>query len=72
MNHLVLGDSNLAALDLLLEIAGVLAIDLATDRVACAEDLKDGSLELLGEGAATADAGDAEDVIEGDAAAVLD
>ena len=45
--------------DLLDEVVGVLAVDLAADRLRGAKDLEDGALELLGERARAHDARDA-------------
>jgi hypothetical protein len=66
------GDLDLAVVNLLLQILGVLAVDGAADADAGAEDLLDGAGELLGHGPGLHDLGDLDDVVEADVARVLD
>ncbi|KAI9367870.1 hypothetical protein BJX61DRAFT_526488 [Aspergillus egyptiacus] len=71
-HYLLGGDVNLAGLDVVADILGATAVDLATDGESSTEDLKNGTLELLGEGAAAHLAGNVDDFIEGDRLGVLD
>ena len=48
-----------------------LAVDGASDGLSRAEDLLDGAFQLAGHGALAHDAGDVDDLVEGDVAAVL-
>lgn len=63
---------DLASLDIIGDILGAAAVDLAADRESSTEDLQDGSAELLGEAAVTHGAGDLDDVVQRDGLAVLD
>jgi hypothetical protein len=64
------GDLDLAVVNLLLHILGVLAVDGAFDTDAGAEDLLDGLSKLLGHGPRLHDLGDLNDVVEADVAGV--
>ena len=70
--HLVLGDLVVTAVDEALDGAGGHAVDGAADRLAGAEDLLAGAGEGGSHGAGTHDAGDADEVVLGDVAVVLD
>jgi hypothetical protein len=61
-----------AGLDGPLQVTGVSAIDGAADGVSRAKDLQDRALESLGHRAVANVAGDGEDLVEGDVAAVTD
>jgi hypothetical protein len=63
---------NLASLDVVRDILGAAAIDLAADGESSTEDLEDNTLERLGHGAVLHLAGDLNNVIEGDGLGVLD
>jgi hypothetical protein len=63
---------DLASLDVVGDILGAAAIDLATDGESGTEDLKDGTPELLGERAVTHLASNLHDLVEGDGLVVLD
>ncbi len=68
--NLLGGDLDGAGVDVLLDLAGVLAVDGAANRGRGAENLEDGALEVLGEGAGPHDAGDLVDLVKGDVTAV--
>lgn len=63
---------NLASLDVVRDILGAAAIDLAADGESSTEDLENNTLESLGHGAVLHLAGDLNNVIEGDGLGVLD
>ena len=63
---------NLASLDVVADVLGAAAIDLAADGEGSTEDLQDGTLEALGHGAVTHGASNLNNVVEGDRLAVLD
>lgn len=63
---------NLASLDVIGDILGAAAIDLAADGESSTEDLKDGTLELLGKRALTHLTSDLNDLVERDGLGVLD
>jgi len=63
---------NLASLDVIGDILGAATIDLAADGESSTEDLKDGTLELLGKRALTHLASDLNDLVERDGLGVLD
>ena len=70
--HLVLGDLVVTAVDEALDGAGSHAVDSAANRLAGAEDLLAGASEGGSHGAGTHDAGNADEVVLGDVAVVLD
>lgn len=63
---------NLASLDIIRDIFGAPAIDLAANRVASSQDLLDGSLELTSERLGPHDTGDGDDFLKRDRLGVLD
>lgn len=63
---------NLAGLDIVADILGAAAIDLAADGEGSTQDLEDGAAELLGHRALTHGAGDLDDVVQRDRLGVLD
>ena len=65
---------NLASLDVVRDILGAAAVDLAANGESGTEDLENSALQLTGEGlvGATHGAGDVEDLIHGDRLGVLD
>lgn len=63
---------NLASLDVIGDILRAAAIDLAADRESSTEDLKDGTLELLGKRALTHLASDLNDLVQRNGLGVLD
>lgn len=63
---------NLASLDIVGDVLGAAAIDLAADGEGSTEDLEDSTAELLGHGAGAHGAGNLDDVVEGDGLGVLD
>lgn len=69
---LVIGDLNLARLDVVGDILGAAAIDLAAGAESSAKDLLDGALQVLGHGLESHGLSDGDDLIEGDALGVLD
>jgi hypothetical protein len=71
-NNLFLGNVNLALLDIVRDVLGAAAIDLAADGESSTEDLEDNTAELLGHGASAHDAGNLDDLIHGDGLGVLD
>jgi hypothetical protein len=71
-DSLLLGNVNLASLDIVRDILGAAAIDLAADGESSTQNLKDGTLERLGHGASAHGAGNLNNVIEGDGLVVLD
>jgi hypothetical protein len=70
--NLLLRNVNLASLDVIRDILGAAAIDLAADGESSTEDLKDNTLERLGHGAVLHLAGNLNNFIEGDGLGVLD
>lgn len=69
---LFLGAGELSALDRLLDLTGVLAIDGTADRDGGSEDLEDGTGELKSHGARAHDAGNLVHFIDGDVSVVDD
>lgn len=63
---------NLASLDVVADILGATAINLAADGESSTEDLENGAAELLGERAVAHRASNLDNVIEGDGLGVLD
>lgn len=63
---------NLASLDIIRDIFGAPAIDLAANRVASSQDLLDSSLELTSERLGPHDTGDGDDFLKRDRLGVLD
>lgn len=63
---------NLASLDVIGDILGAAAIDLAADGESSTENLKDTTTELLGHRAGAHGAGNLNDVVHGDGLGVLD
>ena len=63
---------NLASLDVVADILGAAAVNTATNRESSTQDLKDGTLQLLGQTAVAHGAGDLDNVIEGNGLGVLD
>jgi hypothetical protein len=63
---------NLARLDVVADVLRAAAIDLAADGESSTEDLKDGTLELLGERARAHLTGNLNNLVEGDGLGVLD
>jgi hypothetical protein len=71
-HHLLGGNVNLASLDVVADVLGAAAIDLAADGESSTEDLKDGTLELLGERASAHLAGNLNNLVKGNGLGVLD
>jgi len=69
---LLLGNFDLSLVDLIDDVVRSLAVDGAADGLRRAEDLLDGALELPRHGTLPHDAGDVDDLVEGNVAAVLD
>jgi len=63
---------NLASVNVVGDILGATAINLATDGEGSTEDLEDGTLESLGHGARAHGTGNLNNVIQGDGLVVLD
>lgn len=63
---------NLASLDLIADILGAAAINLATNRESGTEDLKDGTLKLLGQRPVAHLASDLNDLVKRNGLVVLD
>lgn len=63
---------NLARLNVIGDILGAAAIDLAADGESSTENLKDTTAELLGHRARAHDAGNLDDLVHGDGLGVLD
>jgi hypothetical protein len=63
---------DLASLDVVRDILGAAAIDLAADGESSTQNLEDGTLEGLGHGAGTHGAGHLNNLIESDGLVVLD
>lgn len=70
--RLLLRDLNLAGLDVVGDVLGATAINLATSGEGSSEDLLDGTLEVLGHRLEPHCAGNADDLLEGNALGVLD
>jgi hypothetical protein len=70
--YLLLWDLNLARLDVVRDVLRAAAIDLAAGAESSAENLLDGTLQILGHGLEAHGAGDRDDLIEGNALGVLD
>ena len=68
---LLFGDLDLALVDLIDDVVGRLAVDGASDGLSGTEDLLDGTFQLARHRAVTHDAGDVDDLIERNVAAVL-
>jgi hypothetical protein len=71
-SNLLLRNVNLASLDVVRDILGAAAIDLAADGESSTENLENTTAELLGHGAGAHGAGNLDDVIHGDGLGVLD
>ena len=63
---------NLAGLDVVADILGAATVNTETDRESSTQDLKDGTLQLLGQTAVAHGTGDLDNVIEGNGLGVLD
>lgn len=63
---------DLASLDIIRDILGAPAINLATNRVASSQDLLDGSFELTSERLGPHDTGDGDDLLKRDRLGVFD
>ena len=63
---------NLSVIDLVLDVLGALAIDLAADAESSSEDLLDGSLQLLGQRLVSHGPGNLNDLIQRNRLGVLD
>lgn len=72
INELVKLTVNLARLNVIGDILGAAAINLAADGESSTENLKDTTAELLGHRASAHDAGNLDDLIHGDGLGVLD
>lgn len=70
--HLLLGDLDLAVVDVVRDGLGAAAIDLAAGGESSSEDLKDGTLEGLGHGLEAHSAGNGDDLVKRDGLGVLD
>lgn len=71
--HLLLvGDLDLAGLDVVGDGLGAAAVDLATGGEGSSEDLENGALQVLGHGLEAHGLGDGDDLIERDGLGVLD
>jgi hypothetical protein len=70
--YLLRRDLNLARLDVIGNILRAAPIDLAAGAESSAENLLDGTLQILGHGLEAHSAGDGDDLIEGNALGVLD
>ena len=71
-NRLLLRNLNLARLDVVGDGLGRAAVDLAAGRESSAENLLDGTLQVLCHGLESHGAGDVDDLVERDALGVLD
>lgn len=72
LQSLLLRDLNLARLNVVGDVLGAAAVDLAASAESSSEDLLDGTLEVLGHGLVPHGAGNVDDLIEGNALGVLD
>ena len=70
--HLLLGDLDLAVVDIIRDSLGAAAIDLAAGGESSSEDLKDGTLEGLGHRLEAHRAGNGDDLVERNRLGVLD
>jgi hypothetical protein len=71
-NHKIQRTLNLASLDVIGDILGATAVNLAASAEGSSENLKDGTLQVLGHGLEAHGAGNADDLIERNALGVLD
>jgi hypothetical protein len=69
---LVIGDLDLAGLDVVGDSLGAAAVDLAAGGEGSSEDLKNGTLQVLGHGLEAHGLGDGDDLIKRDGLGVLD
>jgi hypothetical protein len=72
LQSLLLRDLNLARLDVVGDVLGAAAVNLATSAESSSEDLLNGTLQVLGHGLESHGAGNVDDLIEGNALGVLD
>jgi hypothetical protein len=72
LQSLLLRDLNLAGLDVVGDVLGAAAVNLAASGESSSEDLLDGTLEVLGHGLEPHGAGNVDDLIERNALGVLD
>jgi hypothetical protein len=72
LQSLLLRDLNLARLDVVGDVLGAAAINLATCAESSSENLLDGTLQVLGHGLESHGAGNVDDLIERNALGVLD
>ena len=72
MRRLLARDLNLSVVDLLLDVLGALAVNLAANAEGGSEDLLDSSLQLLGQRLMSHLPSDLNDLVEGDRLGVLD
>jgi len=70
--HLLLRDLDLAGLNVVGDVLGAAAIDLAAGGEGSSEDLLDGTLEVLGHGLEAHGAGNGDDLVERNRLGVLD
>jgi len=70
--RLLLRNLNLASLDVVRDILGATAVNLAASAEGSSENLKNGTLQRLGHGLEAHGAGNADDLIKGNALGVLD
>lgn len=72
LQSLLLRDLNLARLNVVGDVLGAAAVNLAASAESSSEDLLDGTLEVLGHGLEPHGAGNVDDLIKGNALGVLD
>jgi hypothetical protein len=72
LKRLLLGDLDLAGLDVVRNVLGAAAVNLAASAEGSSEDLKNGTLQVLGHGLEAHGAGNADDLIKRNALGVLD
>lgn len=70
--NLLLGDLDLARLDVIGDVLGAAAVNLAAGGESSTEDLLNGTLQVLGEGLEAHGASNVDDLIKGNALGVLD
>jgi hypothetical protein len=70
--RLLLGDLDLAGLDVVRDVLGAAAVDLAASAESSSDNLENGTLQVLGHGLEAHGAGNGDDLIEGNALGVLD
>lgn len=70
--HLLFWDLDLARLNVIADVLGAAAIDLAAGGESSSENLLDGTLEVLGHRLVAHGAGDGDDLVEWDGLGVLD